>query len=428
MPQDGGRARANGYVASGVISLVDRPEREDARAVEAIEAPEARLVIVSPAESSARWNVAWAIRAYVISRLIVFACAVVSVLTIDTNPARGPWSRYGAPHVPVLQALGRWDGAWYIEVARHGYATIHFGHTRHASRAFFPGYPLLVRILSTVTPAPALLSALIVTTVLGGVVALLVWRLVAEISGEAAARRAVALFCFAPGAFVLSMAYSEALFLVGAVACVMFLIRRQWFWAGAFAALASFTRPNGVAVVGTCAIVALVAIKRDREWRSLAAPIIGVTGTVAYFAFLLVNTGDAFAWFAAERRGWGDRVAPIDAVVFHVGGLAKTSMRPGGLNEVQWLAFLLAGIACIVLLVRWRPPLPVLAYGIVSAGFAMTSYQVGLRPRMLLISFPLILAAGVCLQGKVYRAVLGLSFVLLVVLSLLTFGTLAATP
>jgi hypothetical protein len=425
MPQDRGRARANRYLATSVVSVADRLDEDDAPAATS---SETRLAIVPPVEPSYRWNIAWALRAYLISRAVVFGCAVVSVLTINANPAKGPWSRYGAPHVPVLQALGRWDGAWYIEVARNGYATIHFGHTRYASRAFFPGYPLVVRILSTITPAPALLSALIVTTVLGGVVALLVWRLVADISGEAAARRAVVLFSFAPGAFVLSMAYSEALFLVGAVACVMLLMRRRWVWAGMFAALASFTRPNGVAVVATCGIVALVAIARERDWRALAAPVIGAFGTVVYFAFLLVNAGDAFAWFKAERRGWGDRIAPIDAAVHHLSGLANTSLNPGGLNDLSWLLFFLVGVAGAVLLVRWGPPLPVLAYGLVSGGFAMTSYQVGLRPRMLLISFPLILAAGVQLRGRPYRALLAVSFVLLCALSLLSFGTLVATP
>jgi hypothetical protein len=251
---------------------------------------------------------------------------------------------------------------------------------------------------------------------------------VCEVSGEAAARRAVALFCFAPGAFVLSMAYSEALFLVGAIASVMMLMRRRWWLAGLFAALASFTRPNGVAVVATCGIVAIVAIAREREWRALAAPLVGALGTATYFGFMLVNAGDAFAWFKAERRGWSDRVAPIDAVVHHVAGLGKTSFRSGGLNDLSWIAFLLVGLAAAVLLVQWRPPLPVLTYGLVSAAFALTSYQVGLRPRMLLISFPLVLAAGVRLHGTAYRVVLGLSFVLLVSLSLLTFGTLVATP
>ena len=69
-----------------------------------------------------------------------------------------------------------------------------------------------------------------------------------------------------------------------------------------------------------------------------------------------------------------------------------------------------------------------LTYGIASTLTAMTSVQVGLRPRMLLVAFPLILAAGVVIRGRRYRVLLAASIVALVAFSLLTFSSLAATP
>jgi hypothetical protein len=402
-------------------AIVDAPERVRTRAPEPV---------ITTSTPDPRWSIAEPLKIYAASRLLVLAVAWVTVTFMNAHPSWGPWRGYGGPRIPLLQALGRWDGAWYVNVARHGYTHVRWGNAAYAPRAFFPGYPLLVRAVMTVTPFPALLAAVIVTTILGGLLVVLLWRLVAEISGAAAARRAVALFSFAPGAFVLSMAYSEALFLVATVGTIMMLIRRKWWIAGALGALASATRPNGIAVVFTCAVVAGVAIYNEREWKPIAAPIVASLGTLGYFGYLTVVTGHPFEWFQVERAGWGDRIAPTEGVWAHLNGLVShgLSLDSGGLNDIVWLGFLGIGILCVLALWQWRPPLPVLTYGLAAAAMAGASFQVGLRPRMLLVAFPLVLAVAVRLRGTAYRVVFAASFVLLIVFSILTFTSLAVFP
>jgi hypothetical protein len=120
----------------------------------------------------------------------------------------------------------------------------------------------------------------------------------------------------------------------------------------------------------------------------------------------------------------------MEALVNHVEGLVTNgvSLDSGGLNDVIWFAGVGFAALALVLLIRWRPPLPLMVYGIAATAFAASSLQVGLRPRMVLGAFPLILAAGVELRGVPYRALFACSVLSLVALSLLTFGTLAATP
>ena len=404
--------------------------KEPSSAVDApVPAPHRRAP-VDGAVRSASWTIGGPLRVYAYSRLLVFACALFSSILLNRHPQRGPWQRYGGPHVPFVQALGRWDGAWYVNVARAGYQDVRWGDAPFASRAFFPGYPLLVRVFSTITQTSDLLAAVIVTTLLGAIAAVLAWRLVAEISGEAAARRAVTLLCFSPGAFALSMAYSEALFIVATLAALLFAVRRSWVAAGVCGAVAGFTRPNGLAVIAACAVVAAVAIARRRDWNALAAPALAAVGTTSYFVYLFGLTGDPTTWFRVERAGWGDRVAPIGALTHHVSSLFTNgvSLRSGGLNDLVWVSFAAIGVWCMLELWRWQPPLPVLAYGLAAAGLALVSYQVGLRPRMLLVAFPVVLAVGVRKTGRSYRTVLSVSVVLLIAFSTLTFASLAATP
>ncbi len=378
--------------------------------------------------TGAEWRVGAPVRAFVASRALVLGCVFASVIFVNSDPSAGPWPRLDGPRVAFLRALGRWDSAWYLDVSRRGYRGIRFGKATHASEAFFPGYPLIVRFTSTVMHTPRLLAALLVTSVFGVITVIVLWRLVSEYSGTAAARRAVTLFCFSPGSFVLSMGYSESLYVCMAALSLLMLTHRRWWAAGACAALAGFTRPNGIALVLTCVVVACVAVHRRRDWSAFIAPLLGSLGIMLYFSFLLARTGKLLTWFAVERQGWGDRVAPISGFVHHLAGLRHTSLHPTGMNDAVWIAFTLLGGIGLVLLARWRPPLPVALYGTATALLAASSYQVGLRPRMLLTAFPILLAAGACLRGYRYRLVLAASIVCLVVLSLLTFGTEAVFP
>src|SRR5207244_1786643 len=133
---------------------------------------------------------------------------------------------------------------------------------------------------------------------------LLLWRLVHHLSGPASADRAVALFCFFPGAMILSLPYSEGLMLALAIGCLHALLRRRWVTAGVLAALATATRPNAMALVAACAWAAAVAVWRRREWRALAAPALAPLGLVAFFAYLARHTGDAGAYWRTQRQAW----------------------------------------------------------------------------------------------------------------------------
>ena len=75
------------------------------------------------------------------------------------------------------------------------------------------------------------------------------------------ASRAVALTAFAPGAFVLSMGYSEGALLLFASASLLMLLDRRWILAGTFAGLACLARPSGVAVAAACLVAAIVALR-----------------------------------------------------------------------------------------------------------------------------------------------------------------------
>ena len=194
----------------------------------------------------------------------------------------------GHPGMRVFDVLGRWDGTWYIKAATEGYPASlphHLiGVAAQSPIAFFPAYPALVRFVWWLTPLSPLASAVLVSFLVGAVATILIGLLAKQVTGdEDTAERAVILFCFFPGAIVLSLVYAEGVMIIGAALCLLALLQRRWVLAGAAGAVASAARANGLVLTLCCAWVAVEAIRRDRDWRALAAPLIAPLGTLAYF-------------------------------------------------------------------------------------------------------------------------------------------------
>ncbi|MFM2077944.1 MAG: hypothetical protein RJA49_1834, partial [Actinomycetota bacterium] len=262
---------------------------------------------------------------YILSRLCVAvgAAIVAAELRADENAriANFPSAPYADPHYvlrsipksalrPILDVLTSWDGIWYLRIVRNGYPTTVRPHVTYfvpeARAAFFPTYPMLVRWLDHVIPGGDTIAALTTNLVLGAVAIWLIGLLARELYGVRVGERTMVLVALFPGSFVLSFAYTEALLITFGAACMWFLLKRNWWLAGLFAALGTATRPNGVALVAACAVASFVAIRERREWMSLAAPLLAPVGFVAFQLWLGHHTGEAGVWFRVQTQAWGE--------------------------------------------------------------------------------------------------------------------------
>ncbi len=176
---------------------------------------------------------------------------------------------------PLSHLLSRWDGAHYLNIVAHGYPATPpsgSGEAAQTVHAFFPGYPLLVRALRAATGLAPVPAGVVVNIAMATVAAAVIWLLARDLLADKVATRAVLLFSFFPGAYVLGMVYSEGTFLALAAGCLLALHRRQWLVAGLAAAAAGATRPTGLVLALCCAWAAVVALRRRREWLALVAP------------------------------------------------------------------------------------------------------------------------------------------------------------
>jgi len=368
---------------------------------------------------------------YAVSRVVVLSTTACVAAATSADPASGPWPATGSG-AGWLRGLARWDGAWYLRIAESGYETTGISlHGGARTLAFFPLYPLVVRFLSFLSGAPVAVSGVQLSLLLGALAAILLHRLVDRLAGPAAADRAALLFCFFPAAFVLSMTYAEAMFIAAACAVLLALLDRCWIVAGALTAVAGLARPTGLALVAACAATAAVALVRHRDARSLLAPLIGLVGPVAYWAFVWSVDGDPRGWLHVEERYWGDHATLGVGTVRHLVILLHSpgwSLEPGSLNLWMLALGLVVGLVGLVLLLRARLSVGVTVFGIGAFLFSLCSVNVGPRPRMLLAAFPLIVAIAIATRGRRFWWLLGVSAVAMVAMTVMSLTTLAAFP
>lgn len=332
------------------------------------------------------------------------------------------------PTVGLASTVTAWDGGWYLQTAEYGYPsavpTVD-GHVAQSNIAFFPLYPLCVRAVHAVLGVSYRAAGLLVAGIAGLIAVVLLRFLLERLWGTDAAERGVVLFCFFPGALVLSLTYSEPLMLALAIGALLALLSRRWLLAGVLAALATATRPNAVVLVAVCAWASFVAIRSRRDWRSLVAPILAPLGFLAYQAYLWARTGRVDAWFQTQEGGWGERLS-VGATWDKLTDFLGSPMVD--VNITIAMAGTLVVVVTFVLLVRARPPAPVVVYTAGIVLLALLSQTLGARPRFVLTAFPLVAVLGRCLRGNAFSVAVACSATLLGSFAIVSVASLLATP
>jgi len=204
------------------------------------------------------------------------------------------------------------------------------------------------------------------------------------------------------------------------------LLDRRWWLAGLLGAVATSASPVAMAFVVSCAWAAGAAIRRDRDFGAPVAPLMAPLGFVAYMGYLWHHTGQLAAWRLTERGGWHSY--PSLTYPFRiVGKFVSNPLSPTMTGQILF-AGTVAAVIGVVLMVKERQPAPVLLYGLCAAGAAAVSLPVGLRPRFLMLAFPMVMAAGTRYTGWTYRALVGVSVVLLALMTVLETGSQAVFP
>jgi hypothetical protein len=281
-----------------------------------------------------------------------------------------------------------WDGGWFLRVAvdgyPHGYTYNPEGVLQGNELAFFPLYPMLIRGLAALgldlgTAGVAVSWAASV----GAAVAL--HLLGTSLYGRRAGWALVALCCAAPVSVVLSMAYSESLFLALVAGMLVAAHRRVWWAAGLLGLGAALTRPTGAAAAIALAVAALLEVRRagaTRRWRPIVAALVALAGVPAFLGWVGLRVGQPAAWFKIQAAGWGTSFDYGASTVSFIGDALSGG---DGWVPVSVALLLLVALAAAVVALAGRPWLPLAVYGLIA--MILVYGQAGFyhsKPRLLL--------------------------------------------
>ena len=317
------------------------------------------------------------IAAFVVSRMVIIAAAlVVEAGLVLVNPRL----THGDP-APILRSLTTWDGDWFVGIARNGYHVEAFGDTGYHDYAFFPLYPMLVRVLSLPWPNLVGLIAIALNLLLFAVALVLLVRLARPHLGESRAIRAAALLALFPFSFVFSMAYSETLTLVLVVASFLAVERGLAGRAGVFFGLASLTRAQSASYL--LPLLLASRLRGPDRWRWLALGL-GPLATLSYIVWVAFFTGSPNGYFGSYAA-WGRNTGGVAA---GGGSVAEAISGPLAYYFVTLMVLLVISVGLFVFARKDKIPIEYLAIPAISLVTLLVSGSLEAVGRIVLLSFP----------------------------------------
>ena len=206
-----------------------------------------------------------------------------------------------------------WDAKWYERIATGGYPDAlpvgDDGRVQQNPWAFYPLYPLAVRLVASLTGLGFATVAPLLALAAGGGAAVLMARLVAETSPYPRGTRSgpalavVAVWAALPASPVLQMAYTESFSMLLLVVLLLLLVREQWLGTGLTALLLGLTRPIALPL----SIVVLVAVWL--RWRERATRPVAPREGGAILLAVLATGVSGLMWSAVAWAGTGRRDA-----------------------------------------------------------------------------------------------------------------------
>lgn len=222
-------------------------------------------------------------------------------------------------HILPLDALVRWDSAWYLSIVTEGY---YYLPDAYSNVAFFPFYPLLIGAASAVLGIAPPSAGLLVSNAAFAAALYALHRLAERELGDAdTADRAVWYAAFHPASFFFSAVYTESVFFVLVLGAFWLGGERRWLPAAALAALAAATRSVGILLWGTLGLQwmgthgwTLLAMHRAEAWRGLwrglrtdwpgaLAIQLSPLGLLVFAAYCHHKFGEPFA-FGLAQKNW----------------------------------------------------------------------------------------------------------------------------
>ncbi|MFZ4518476.1 MAG: hypothetical protein ACOYOP_08805 [Microthrixaceae bacterium] len=218
------------------------------------------------------------------------------------------WSRF-------FDGWNAFDGPEYLSIAARGYT--------YRQLVWFPVYPHLIRVVALVLHN-RLLAGVLISTIAGAIAACLAWTWLGHRCPNPRAHRAafLGILLYPYGWYLYGVVYSDALFLALVLGAFVLIDRDRLLAAGLVGAVATATRPTGIAIILALFVAGLVRRQviepgagptwaidlelplrfRRERWRPRdLAPLLSAVGLLAYMTYLWVDWGSPVRYITVQE-------------------------------------------------------------------------------------------------------------------------------
>jgi len=321
---------------------------------------------------------------------------------------------------PYLWAFGNFDGQHYVSIARQGYGL--------SEQAFFPLYPLLIRLLGSAAGGGLLafnLSGILISllSLFAGLIGF--YKLLRLDFTEKVSKYSIAALLLFPTSFYFAAVYTESLFFVLAIWSLYFARKKAWLAASIFAMFLTATRFVGIIIIPVILTEWLISIWKNRDWYKklpwsvMLAPL----GLISYMIYLFKSVGNPFAFYSTMASFGEQRSSHLILVpqvfyryIFRILPSLHTSFWPTLFTT--YFEFVVGIILLAIICLSFKKLR--LSYWIFLAlGYLIPTFSGSFSslPRYVLVVFPLFIFGGLLSKKSkaLFFAFEAISFILLIV-------------
>lgn len=316
----------------------------------------------------------------------------------------------------VFSAWAGWDGGHFLGIAKSGYL-------HPFQYAFFPLFPLLIKIFALLLGGQYLVSGLFLSNFFLLLALIFCFKLCQLDFGSQVARKTIFFILIFPTSFFLAAVYSESLFLFLVCSSFYFARQKKWLVASFLAALASATRPLGIVLLPAF----LFEYLYQKQFRlkidgNFFAIFFSSLGLVFYLVYLKITTGNPWIFLHAQEHWQRTLSFPWQSLMSY-GYSVLTGNLVGSPSYAQILVEFATALIFLLILIFSSVYIRI-SYLIYSFFYLIATFASGSllsQPRLVLVVFPAFITLALWSRNKIFDFFLTMAFLLFLSLFLSLF-------
>jgi Gpi18-like mannosyltransferase len=339
-----------------------------------------------------------------------------------TNESDLFWHWFPENH--YLDSFFRWDSGWYNDIVKNGYS---YDPNQQSNVAFFPLYPLLVKLIAAITSLDEPIAALLLSNLCLVIALFFVYKISSIYLSKKGSDRVLVLMLLFPTSFFYSSFYTESLYLLVISASFYFFLNKKYLLSGIWGCLATLVRVPGLLLLFSFGFELgwNYFTKKEKLTKEIFYLLLIPCGLIAYMLFLYFKFKEPLAFLTIQKL-WGrsDNIFPLITLIIAFKNINFLFPKDPA-NAINFLDFFFSvsflGLL-IVALIKNLLNSSLLVFSFLSILLPLTTGTTISIMRYILPLFPIFIVLGYLCKNNYFYGFLVFFFTYLLSILFLWFG------